>query len=340
MKRRDFLIAAASLAAASSSRADLPFRIPFVENEHPTRINLTFSYVTAEGTAKDLIVRHLANRVRELSGGTMSITPYPASRLYPDGEEFEALVNGEVDLIAPSLAKLGSVGAPEALVFDLPYVVTSFEQASKALQGTLGQKIRVGLKGKAHYLGAWHSGPKMFTSARPIETPDDFKGQRIRVLPNEIIEMYLKAFDAKPMRMGFSRVKAAVRTGEIDALENTPSNLVEVQAGWAQPYLVDTRHGFMSYGVLLSPKAVARMSPQALAILERGMKDTQDFADRLAIESNDKALKHLREIGMKSAQPGQEFQRAFKRKLEPYMAVMLGLAGGKDFVEVVQREFA
>lgn len=340
MKRRDFLCAGAALAASSVAHADMPFRLPFMNEESSSRVNLTFSYVTAVGSVKDQTVRYLADRVQQLSDGKVTITAYPSSRLYPDGEEFDALIKGEVDLIAPSLAKLGSVGVPEALVFDVPYVVTSFDQASKALQGTLGARIRSGLGDKAHYLGAWHNGPKMFTSSRPIQSPEDFRGQRIRVLPNEVIEMYLKAFEAKPLRMGFSKVKAAVRAGQIDALENTPSNLAEVQAGWAQPYLIDTRHGFMSYGVLLSAVTAKRFSPQTMAVLQAAMQETQAFADRLAIESNEKALDQLRTIGMKTSRPGPEFSEAIKRALEPYMGVMTGMVGGKPFVDTVQREVA
>lgn len=338
MKRRDFLIAAASMTGAGLAHANLSVRAPFFGSGELPRTRLTFSYVTATGSMKDKIARLFAERVEALSEGRVQIGCFPASQLYPDGEEFAALQSGEVDFIAPALSKIASQGVPEAQLLDVPYLVTDFEQAEKALNGVLGQIIRNRMGSVALYLGAWHNGPKVFSSARPIQSVEDLQRLRIQVTLNDVIESYLKTLGAKPIGLEYSKVRAAVRSGELDALENTPGNLAEVQSGWAQPYLVYSRHGFMSYPVLLSGKTAARLSPAVLGVIERAMTDIRPEAIRLARGGNEAALERLRALGMKVVRPGADFEGEIKSRMD--LDGLIALCGGKENFDVIRREIA
>ena len=141
--------------------------------------------------------------------------------LYKDKEEMEALQLGAVQMLAPSLAKFGPLGAKEFEVFDLPFIFDNTAELHKVTQGPVGKQLlgkldAKGIKG----LAFWDNGFKSFSANKALRTPDDFKGMKMRIQSSKVLEAQMRAVGALPQVMAFSEVYQALQTGVVDGTEN------------------------------------------------------------------------------------------------------------------------
>ena len=121
-------IAAAALTFAAGAMAQAP-------------IVIKFSHVVAVNTPKGKGADYFKKLAEERTGGKVKVEVYPNSSLFKDGEEMEALQLGSVQMLAPSLAKFGPLGAREFEVFDLPYIFDDYEDLHKVTQGAVGAAL-------------------------------------------------------------------------------------------------------------------------------------------------------------------------------------------------------
>jgi C4-dicarboxylate-binding protein DctP len=158
MKSRFFLIVAASalLAFGGSALAQQP-------------IVIKFSHVVAVDTPKGKAAEYFKKLAEERTKGRVKVEVYPNSQLYKDGEEMEALQLGSVQMLAPSVAKFGPLGAREFEVFDLPYIFDSFAELHKVTDGPVGKKLFKKLETKSIAgLAFWDNGFKDFSANRAL----------------------------------------------------------------------------------------------------------------------------------------------------------------------------
>src|SRR5436190_5832220 len=104
-------------------------------------IVIKFSHVVTNDTPKGKGALRFKELAEQRSNGRVKVEIYPNSQLYKDGEELQALQLGAVQILAPSLAKFGPLGAPEFEVFDLPYIFDSDRELHKITQGPIGQGL-------------------------------------------------------------------------------------------------------------------------------------------------------------------------------------------------------
>lgn len=190
------------------------------------QIVFKFSHVVAENTPKGLAANKFAELVNEKSGGKMKIEVFPNGSLYSDIEEIEALQNGDVQFIAPSTSKLGML-SPEWGVLDLPYAFTDYDAVKKGLHGTIGTQLFDSLKkNQLKGLAYWTNGFKQITTNQgPVKTPDDLKGQDLRIMQSNVIEDQFKLLGAAPHQESFNSTFQLLENNIVDGEENTISNI-------------------------------------------------------------------------------------------------------------------
>lgn len=172
---------------------------------------IKFSHVVAEHTPKGqgaLLFKKLAE---ERLPGKVRVEVYPNSSLFGDGKEMEALLLGDVQIIAPSLAKFEHY-SKGVQVFDLPFLFDDMAavdrfQASPAGQGLLHSMEDKGITG----LGYWHNGLKQLSANKPLYEPKDARGLKFRVQASAVLEEQFKAVRANPRKMSFAEVYQACR---------------------------------------------------------------------------------------------------------------------------------
>jgi C4-dicarboxylate-binding protein DctP len=189
-------------------------------------IVIKFSHVVSPDTPKGKAAEYFKKLAEERTHGKVKVQVYPNSQLYKDKEELEALQLGAVQMLAPSLAKFGPLGVKEFEVFDLPYVFDNYDEVNKVMHGAIGKQLlgkleSKGIKGLAY----WDNGFKNFSANKPIRTPSDLKGMKMRIQSSKVLEEEMRSVGALPQVMAFSEVYQALQTGVVDGTELEASNL-------------------------------------------------------------------------------------------------------------------
>jgi C4-dicarboxylate-binding protein DctP len=199
-------------------------------------IVIQFSHVVTAETAKGRAALKFKELAESRSNGRVHVEVYPNSLLYKDREEMDALRLGAVQMLAPSLSKLSSVGGTDFEVFDLPFLFADHAAYRQVVDGPIGAELlhrleASGIQGLAY----WDNGFKVFTANRPLHSVQDFKGLKIRVQASKTLVKQMQQLGAEPSVSPLINVFEALRTGKLDGQENTPVNvasqrLYEVQS--------------------------------------------------------------------------------------------------------------
>src|SRR5215213_10274479 len=285
MKLR-YLVASLAIAAMSGAASA----------EQP--IIIKFSHVVAVDTPKGKAAEYFKKLAEERTKGRVRVEVYPNSSLFKDGEEMEALQLGSVQLLAPSLAKFGPLGAREFEVFDLPYIFDDYAELHKITQGPVGAALfkKLDSKGIAG-LAYWDNGFKVMSANKPLRVPADYKGLKLRIQSSKVLGDQMKALGAIPQVMAFSEVYQALQTGVVDGTENPPSNFYTQKMQEVQKYLALTDHGYLGYAVIANKKFWDGLPADVRTALDGAMKDATKFGNDIAKKENDDALEAVRKSG-------------------------------------------
>jgi len=276
---------AASLALAAPAQAQQP-------------VVIKFSHVVAVDTPKGKAAEYFKKLAEERTKGRVKVEVFPNSALFKDGEEMEALQLGSVQMLAPSLAKFGPLGAREFEVFDLPYIFDDYKELHKVTEGPVGAALFKKLDSKGIVgLAYWDNGFKVMSANKPIRLPADYKGLKMRIQSSKVLGDEMKALGSIPQVMAFSEVYQALQTGVVDGTENPPSNFYTQKMQEVQKYLAVTNHGYLGYAVIANKKFWDGLPADVRTTLEGAMKDATKFANDIAQKENDDALEAVRKTG-------------------------------------------
>lgn len=261
-------------------------------------IVIKFSHVVAVNTPKGQAADYFKKLVEERTKGAVKIEVYPNSQLYKDKEEMEALQLGAVQMLAPSLAKFAPLGVKEFEVFDLPFIFDNYSELHKVTQGPVGAKLLAKLEAKGiHGLAYWDNGFKVMSANKPLKTPEDFKGQKMRIQSSKVLDAQMRSVGAIPQVMAFSEVYQALQTGVVNGTENPPSNLYTQKMHEVQKYVTLSEHGYLGYAVIVNKKFWAGLPADIRTTLEGAMKDATKFANDVAKKDNDDAMAAVKKSG-------------------------------------------
>ena len=214
---------------------------------------IKFSHVTnTDRHPKGIAASLLQERVNNEMDGTACMEVYPNSTLYNDDQVLEAMLQGDVQLAAPSLSKFEAF-TKEFRLFDLPFMFVDIEAVDAFQTSETGQAMkdamqRRGLQG----MEFWHNGMKQFSANTPLIEPGDAAGLKFRVQPSDVLVAQMEALDASPQPMAFSEVYGALQQGVVDGQENTWSNIYGQKFFEVQDGITETNHGIIDYLVVAS----------------------------------------------------------------------------------------
>ena len=302
---------------------------------------IKFSHVVANDTPKgkgSLMFKALAEKYTD---GKVKVEVYPNSTLYKDKEEIEAMGIGAVQLLAPSTAKFAPLGAKEFEALDLPFLFSSDDQYAKVLGGEAGKYLfsKLELKGITG-LGFWDNGFHMLTANKPLRTPADLQGLKIRISGSKIADQYFRLLGAIPQILAFSEVYQSMQTGVVDGGENTASNVLTQKFFEVQKYLTLAQHGHLQYAVITNSKFWSGLPPDIKAPLEKAMGEANDFTNSIARQENIDALAEMKKQNRNEFIVLDEAQRkVWKEAMAPTYKWAEGRVG-KDIIDLLQKATA
>ena len=214
----------------------------------PGEIVAKLSHVTGGTTHPKVVAANkFAERVNKELDGKLCVEVYPNSTLFGDSKELEALLLGDVQILAPSLSKFGAYTEKYG-VFDLPFIFKNIDDAIAFTESDDGQNLLMEMNDVGFVgLGYWMSGMKYFSANRPLIKPSDAKGLKFRVQASDIAKAMIRAMGASPQPMAFSEVYGALQTGVVDGQENTWSNIYTKKFYEVQDSITETDHQLLAY---------------------------------------------------------------------------------------------
>lgn len=219
----------------------------------PGEMVIKFSHVTnADKHPKGIAASLLAERVNEEMNGKACMQVFPNSTLYDDDKALEALLNGDIQLAAPSLSKFEKF-TKKFRLFDLPFLFDDIDAVDRFQNSESGDKLknvmtRRGLKG----LEFWHNGMKQMSANTPLLVPEDAKDLKFRVQASDVLVAQFEQLGANPQKMSFKEVYGGLQTKVIDGQENTWSNIYGQKFFEVQDGITETDHGVLDYLVVTS----------------------------------------------------------------------------------------
>ena len=276
----------------------------------------------------------MAAAVAERTNGAVTIKLYPANQLGDGNEVLEQQMKGAIDISLPTqpmLDKYGPAGDKPFGVVMLPFVFKSYQHAWHVLDGPFTDWVapRFDQIGLVH-LANWEWGFRNLTnSRRPIMTPDDVKGLKIRT-PGEIqLQAAMEAAGAIVTKIAFPELPMALKQGVVDGQENPLAVIYTYKLYETQKYLALDYHSYNSMVAVISKASWAKLSPDQQAILkEEAQKAGQWFRDE-NLKAEKGLVDQLKAKGMEVTDPDLA---AFKAKMQPAYDTIAEYAG-KDNVD-------
>ena len=282
-------------------------------------IVVKFSHVVAEKTPKGQGALKFKELAEKKLPGKVEVQVFPSSQLFGDAKELEALLLGDVQLIAPSLSKFDRY-TKKLQVFDLPFMFSSTETLDKFQSSKEGQELLTSMKSKGLLgLAYWHNGMKQLSTNKPqLKRPEDVKGLKFRIQASDVLEAQFRAVGSNPQKMAFAEVYQALQTGVVDGQENTWSNIYSQKFFEVQSTIAETNHGVIEYMVVTNSAWWDKLPADVRKGLAEAMAEATAYANKLASDINEADRKKIEEAGKAKIQKlSKEDMAAWQKAMDP-----------------------
>ena len=254
--------------------------------------------------------------LEELSGGQFTLKQHPTAALGGEREMIEAVQLGTLDMVITSTGPLPNF-VPEVQVLDLPFLFRDYEHARGVLDGEIGQELLAKVDEAGMKALAWtENGFRHITnSLRPVRTPEDLAGLKIRTMENPIHLRAFEALGAAPTPMSFAELFTALQQGVVDAQENPAVVIVVSRLAEVQDHLTLSGHVYSPAIILVSQSLWDSLSEEERGWFEEAARASVEVTRNRVTELEETGVDQLREAGMEVV---TEIDRAaFEEEVQP-----------------------
>lgn len=300
-------------------------------------IIVKFSHVVSNEAPKGRGALKFKELAEKYTDGKVKVEIYPNSQLYKDKEEIEALQLGAVQILAPSLAKFGPLGAKEFEVFDLPFLMPDIHAVHMIFDGPIGKRLLASLASKnLTGLTYWDNGFRIFTANKALRLPDDFFGMKIRIQSSKVLEAQTRALGAVPQVMAFSEVYQGLQSGVVDGSEGDRTNAYTAKLFEVQKHITLSDHGYLGYGVITNKAFWDGLPAGVRGQLEKALAESTAYVRQIAHELDEEAEAAIKKSGRTELITLTPEQRAAWVKALTPVYDQVSARVGKALIEEVQ----
>ncbi|PLT30623.1 TRAP transporter substrate-binding protein [Peribacillus deserti] len=278
-------------------------------------------------------------KVEEESKGKLKVQIFANSTLGAEKEFYDGVRNGTIEMGIPGLIMQADL--PKMAVPEWPFLFRDFDHVKSVLNGEIGKELTADMESKHGVKPlAWSAnGFRMFSSNKPIEKMEDFKGFRVR-MPN--IPNYIKlgeALGANVSPMPISEVFTALEQKVVDGQDNPIATLR--QSGWyeVQSHVLESKHMFSPNLYIINSKFWNGLTKDQQKIIETASKEAADYEFELLEKSYNEDKKFLKENKIKFTEPDAEFKKEMEKRAQPlYENIFKENEWAKDLYDRIKAE--
>jgi tripartite ATP-independent transporter DctP family solute receptor len=289
-----------------------------LNDQHPANANGTFKF-------KEI--------VETKTKGKYEIQVYSGNQLGDDVKATQNVRAGSIEMVLTSAAPVTGM-APEFMVFDLPFILTSDKAVDAIFDGPVGKKLAGTLDSKGlHLLAYYENGFRQLTnSAKEVKSPADLSGLKIRTMENPIHLATWRALGANPTPMPFSELFTAMQQKTIDGQENPIPTIYLLKFYEVQKYATLTGHVYTPFILLINSKLWESLPPEDRKIFEEAAQESAKLERAANRKMNSDQIGELKKVGMTITELSAEQLKAFQDAVAPVYKEFEGKIG-KELVE-------
>lgn len=267
-----------------------------------------------------IAMEKMGEDLEQISGGKMRVMIYPSQQLGTERECLELLQIGSLDMTKVSVGVLENF-APDLRVLGLPFLFRDREHSFRVLDGPLGQRLldegeKYWLKG----LGYYDAGSRSFyTKDKPINTPDDLKGQKIRVMESVTAMNMVTDLGGSATPISWGELYTALQQGVVDGAENNPPSFYLSRHYEVAKYYTLDEHTVLPDVLLTGTHLWNELSEQEQKWLKQAVDNSVIYQRKLWLEAENEALEAVQKAGVEIIRPDKTlFSEKTKASLEKY----------------------
>jgi TRAP-type transport system periplasmic protein len=250
------------------------------------------------------------------SDGRITVEIYPSNQL---GNEEEMLQQLKVGTLQFTISGRFNVTAPKLEAFGLPFLFRDYTHVEQVLGGPIGEEYaKAAEKNGVKILGYTHSGLRQITNnVRPIKSPADLKGLKMRTPPIESILQTMKAMGANPTPIPFGELYMALRNGVVDGQENPFINIYTAKFYEVQKYMLVCNYIYITSPFWVDLKWYNKLSDSDRDLIDRASDHAINLMNQITADGETEMRQKLAEAGMDIYELSPSESAAFQDKVQP-----------------------
>ncbi|MGM8932751.1 TRAP transporter substrate-binding protein [Salinicola halophyticus] len=275
---------------------------------------LKFGHLANEQNIWNKAALKFKELVEANSDGRIEVQVFPNEQLGSEMDVINSIQLGTADMTITGESLQN--WAPAAAMMAVPYLFRDADHMRKAVEGDVGKQIEKQITERTGLVPiAWFErGPRELTSNRPIKTPDDLDGLRIRVPNVPLFVDTWEALGARPTPMAFSEVFTSLQQNTIEAQENPLSLIESASFNEVQQYVDMTDHVRSWIYVVIGKQKLESMPDDLQSVVRDAASEMQSYEEGLFVDDQKRLEQALKDKGMKFVDVDQE---AFAKKARP-----------------------
>ena len=291
MKTTTRLIAATLLALASAAGAN-------------AQTMLRFSHTDTPVGSRQQAAEFFAAKVKEYTQNRFNVQVFHSGQLANDPKAIEQLQLGGIDFTVSATGSYAALHRPLNLTA-LPFLVDTYEQGwelydnSPWLKAQFAQMAGRGVR----VIATWEAGFRSFTTKEPLNSPDDARGKRMRVFPNDMIRWIMEAIGFSPVVLPVTEVYLALQQGVVIGQENPVDTIFSQRFYEVAPNITMTQHVYSPLPMTIAEPTWQRLSPNDRNAISRAARESAEFSRKLVRDAEAGQLAEMQSKGARVARP-------------------------------------
>lgn len=275
-------------------------------------MTIRLSHNQPKDSPEDLGAQKFKEVVEKKSGGMVKVDVFPHMQLGSMREQTEMVQMGTLEASIQPVSVLTPF-VEQIQIIDFPFLWPSKKVLYSVMDGEVGQKFYAFTESKnMKTLGLWASGFKQITTkVKPVKSPSDLKGMKIRVMPSPLLVAQYKSWGANPVPIEYGELYNALQQGIVDGQENPLQSIAMAKFYEVQDYMTLSNHGFLAYLFVVNNSWFKKLPADVKALLVDAEQEARTLERQKQSEFEDQYLAQIKKSKIIVSELTPENREAF-----------------------------